>query len=317
MQPDRTHTTTTPTAQPSGAPPALSVSGIRKRYGQRDVLRDVNFDVPSGQVFALLGPNGAGKTTLIRLLTTLIKADGGSAQIFGFDLTKKSSKVRKLISVTGQYASVDEELTGVENLVMVGQLLGFKKAHARDRANELLAEFELTDAGSRRVGQYSGGMRRRLDLAVSLISSPPLIFLDEPTTGMDTRSRGALWNMVSSLAAQGKTVFLTTQYLEEADVLADRIAVLDGGTIVAEGTSSELKQRVGGESIELILEDGTTVRETTQGDPARVRELLNRMHGQGHKVRTMSVQTPTLDDAFLALTGHTSATLTTEKEPAR
>ena len=299
--------------QPDG-PLAVSVAGIRKRYGKREILRDVTFDVPAGQVFALLGPNGAGKTTLIRILTTLIKADGGTAQLLGHDLGRDSAKVRELISVTGQYASVDEELTGFENLVMVSQLLGFKKAAARARASELLAEFDLTDAASRRVGQYSGGMRRRLDLAASLVASPPVIFLDEPTTGMDTRSRSALWNVVNRLADQGNTILLTTQYLEEADVLADRIAVLDNGTIVAEGTAAELKQRVGGESIELVLDDGSTVREATNGSPERIREILNTLHEQERTVRTLAVETPTLDDAFLALTGHTTSSQTADKE---
>ncbi|QOC94777.1 ATP-binding cassette domain-containing protein [Micromonospora craniellae] len=269
----------------------MSVRAIRKRYGTHDVLRDVTFDVPAGQVFALLGPNGAGKTTLIRILTTLIAADGGSARVLGHDLSRESAHVRKLISVTGQYASVDEELTGLENLVMIGQLLCLRKAAARVRAQELLAEFDLTDAARRRVGQYSEGMRRRLDLAASLVSSPPLIFLDEPTTGMDTRSRSALWNVVRRLASQGKTIFLTTQYLDEADVLADRIAVLDGGTIVAEGTAADLKQRVGGESVEIVLDDGSTLRELTDGSPERVRQLLNRLHDEGRAPQALTIQT--------------------------
>ncbi|MEV4841580.1 ATP-binding cassette domain-containing protein [Nonomuraea sp. NPDC049486] len=288
------------------APHAISVHDIHKRYGDRDVLRGVSFDVPRGQVFALLGPNGAGKTTLIRILTTLIRADSGTAHVLGHDLAREAPRVRELISVTGQYASVDEELTGMENLVMIGRLLGRTKSAASERAGELLAEFGLTDAASRRVGHYSGGMRRRLDLAAGLIDSPPVIFLDEPTTGMDTRSRGALWDVVTRLAGQGKTVFLTTQYLEEADVLADRVAVLDAGAIVASGTAADLKRQVGSESIELVLDDGTTVREVTDGDPERVREVLNRLHHRGRVVRTFSVQAPTLDDAFLALTGHTT-----------
>lgn len=304
-------------ARQSLAPPALSVAGIRKRYGGRDVLRDVTFDLPAGSVFALLGPNGAGKTTLIRILTTLIRADGGTARVFGHDLGRESARVRELISVTGQYASVDEELTGLENLVMVGRLLGLRKTAARARAAELLAEFDLSDAAKRRVGQYSGGMRRRLDLAAGLILSPPLVFLDEPTTGMDTRSRSALWTTVNRLADQGKTIFLTTQYLEEADVLADRIAVLDGGAIVAEGTAADLKRRVGDESVELILDDGSALRELTGGSPERLRRLLNRLHHEGRTVQSLTVQTPTLDDAFLALTGHTATAPTIAKEPTR
>lgn len=309
-------TQSTPTVEPSAENrPAVSVTGIRKSYGRHEVLREITFDVPAGKVFALLGPNGAGKTTLIRILTTLIQADGGSAQILGHDLASEGHRVRELISVTGQYASVDEELTGLENLVMVGRLLRLGKAEADARAQELLAEFDLTDAAGRRVGQYSGGMRRRLDLAASLITSPPVVFLDEPTTGMDTRSRGALWNVVSRLADQGKTIFLTTQYLEEADALADRIAILDAGTIVAQGSAAELKRRIGGESVELTLEDGATIREVTGSDPEYVRTLLNTLHGQGRAVRTLAIQTPTLDDVFLALTGHAAAS-TTDKEPA-
>jgi len=296
---------------------ALSISGICKRFGAHEVLRDVTFDVPAGEVFALLGPNGAGKTTLIRILTTLIAADGGSAKILGHDLAHEPARARELISVTGQYASVDEELTGRENLAMIGQLLGMRKAAAHTRAEELLTEFDLADAARRRVGQYSGGMRRRLDLAASLVSSPPLIFLDEPTTGMDTRSRSALWGVVGRLAGQGKTIFLTTQYLEEADALADQIAVLDRGTIVAKGTAADLKRRVGGESIELTLDDGTILRELTDGSPERIRQLLNRLHDEGHSPETLALQSPTLDDAFLALTGHTASTSTTDTEPAR
>ncbi|HEU5130169.1 MAG TPA: ATP-binding cassette domain-containing protein [Glycomyces sp.] len=294
------------------AQPAIAASGLRKRYGDREVLAGVDLDIPPGQVFALLGPNGAGKTTLIRILTTLTGPDAGTAAVLGHDLVRAPARVRKLISVTGQYASVDEELTGMENLVMIGRLLGRRKRAAAERAEELLAEFDLADAAKRRVGLYSGGMRRRLDLAAGLIDAPPVIFLDEPTTGMDTRSRGALWNVVARLASQGRTVFLTTQYLEEADALADRIAVLDRGAIVASGSAAELKRRVGTESIELVLDDGTVVRETTDGDPERLREVLNRYHREGRAVRTYAVKTPTLDDAFLTLTGHAA---TTEESP--
>lgn len=304
-------------ASPARDGVALSISGVRKRYGAHEVLRDVTLDVPAGTVFALLGPNGAGKTTLIRILTTLLAPDSGSVRILGQDLNREPSRVRELISVTGQYASVDEELTGRENLVMIGQLLGMRKAVARRRAEELLADFDLADAATRRVGQYSGGMRRRLDLAAGLVSSPPIIFLDEPTTGMDTRSRGALWEIVGRLASQGETIFLTTQYLEEADVLADRIAVLDRGTIVAEGTAEDLKRRVGGESVELTFDDGTILRELTDGSPERTRQLLNRLHDEGHTPQKLTIQSPTLDDAFLALTGHTTSTPAPDTEPVR
>ncbi|MCP2330823.1 ATP-binding cassette domain-containing protein [Actinoalloteichus caeruleus] len=303
--------------RPTADKSALAVSGIRKRYGDREVLRDVTFDVPEGRVLALLGPNGAGKTTLIRILTTLVRADGGTARLLGHDVVRDRARVRELISVTGQYASVDEELTGRENLVMVGRLLRLGKSEALRRADELLEEFDLTAAAHRRVGHYSGGMRRRLDLAASLVASPPLIFLDEPTTGMDTRSRAALWNVVTRLARGGRTIILTTQYLEEADVLADRIAVLDGGAIVASGTAAELKKRVGRETVELVLDDGAVIRSVTDGNPERVRLLLNRLHSEGRHVRTLTVQNPTLDDAFLALTGHSTATAPTDKEPAR
>lgn len=219
----------------------------------------------------------------MRILTTLIAPDGGSCRIFGHDLVREGARVRELISVTGQYTSVDEELTGLENLLMIGQLLGMPKTAARARAQELLSDFSLIDAARRRVSQYSGGMRRRLDLATSLVCSPPLIFL-------------------------------TTQYLEEADALADWIAVLDGGRIVAEGTATDLKQRVGGESIGLTFDDGSTFRQLTDGSPESVRQLLNRLHDEDRHPRTLAIQTPTLDDAFLALTGHTAAAQNTDKE---
>ncbi|MFB6392374.1 ATP-binding cassette domain-containing protein [Polymorphospora lycopeni] len=290
--------------RPPATPPALAVTGIRKSYGGHDVLRDVTFSVPSGQVFAMLGPNGAGKTTLIRVLTTLIRPDAGTAHVLGRDVVTEASEVRRLISVTGQYASVDEELTGRENLVMIARLLGRSRRDAEARARELLDGFDLTDAADRRAGRYSGGMRRRLDLAAGLVDEPPVIFLDEPTTGMDTRSRQALWTTITRLAAAGRTVFLTTQYLEEADTLADRIAVLDGGRIVASGTAADLKRRVGREWVELTLPDGDVRRESTDGSPDRLREILNRYHDEGQAVARAAIRTPSLDDVFLTLTGH-------------
>ncbi|MEV0610007.1 ATP-binding cassette domain-containing protein [Polymorphospora rubra] len=298
------HPARTALRPPTTSEPALTVTGIRKSYGTHHVLADVTFTVPSGQIFAMLGPNGAGKTTLIRILTTLIRPDTGTARVLGRDVVTEARAVRRLISVTGQYASVDEELTGRENLVMIARLLGRSRRAAQSRARELLDEFDLTDAADRRAGRYSGGMRRRLDLAAGLVDSPPVIFLDEPTTGMDTRSRQALWTTITRLAAAGRTVFLTTQYLEEADTLADRIAVLDGGRIVAAGTAAELKRRVGREWVELTLPGGDVRRESTDGSPARLREILNRYHAEGRPVARAALRTPSLDDVFLTLTGH-------------
>ncbi len=303
--PGATATQHRPATDPSperDAAPAIAVSGLRKRYGDHLVLDGVDLTVPTGGIFALLGPNGAGKTTLINILTTLVRPDGGTAHVLGHDVARRPRQVRRTISATGQYASVDEMLTGRENLVMIARLLGSGRRAADARARELLARFDLADAADRRADGYSGGMRRRLDLAASLVGAPPVVFLDEPTTGMDTRSRQTLWDTVAGLSAGGTTVFLTTQYLEEADVLADRIAVLDGGVIVAEGTADELKRRVGQELVELTLADGSSEWLRGDGSAEHLRSVLNERHRTGLPAARVTVHTPTLDDVFLALT---------------
>ncbi|KQO99530.1 ATP-binding cassette domain-containing protein [Leifsonia sp. Leaf264] len=301
--------------------PAIQVRGLRKIYGDATVLDGVDLSIETGSIFALLGPNGAGKTTLITILATLTGADSGTAMVAGIDLAADPEGVREAISLTGQYAAVDQVLTGEENLRMLARLSGFTSAGARDRASELLERFELTDAAGKRVGSYSGGMRRRLDLALGLVAEPPVVFLDEPTTGLDTRSRQALWRTIRELAAHGTTILLTTQYLEEADALADRIAVLDGGRIVAEGTPAELKARIGGEVVELRSADDALLREIpTDGSVAGLQEAMDLIAADpGRAGLRVSVRKPSLDDVFLALTGHRTASshgdeATTERE---
>jgi ABC-2 type transport system ATP-binding protein len=237
----------------ASAPPAVALRGVRKAFGKNVVLEGLDLDVARGSVFALLGPNGAGKTTTIDILSTLVSPDAGTVHVNGFDAARQPEQVKASISVTGQSAAVDEVLSGDENLRMMGRLSGLTGAQSRRRAAELLDRFGIRDAGRRRVGTWSGGMRRKLDLAISLLRTPPVIFLDEPTTGLDTRSRQELWGMIRDLAADGTTVVLTTQYLEEADVLADRIAVLDHGRIVAEGTAAELKARTGARTLDEVF----------------------------------------------------------------
>ncbi|WP_419995988.1 ATP-binding cassette domain-containing protein [Streptomyces boninensis] len=325
MTPTPTSTSTstsTSTVKPTPTP-AIEASGLNKAYGDVAVLRGIDLSVAPGTVFALLGPNGAGKTTTVRILATLLDADAGTARIGGRDVVGERSAVRRAISVTGQYAALDEELTGAENLRMMGRLAGLSRAAARTRADELLARFRLSDAGGRRVGTYSGGMRRRLDLAASLVGEPAVIFLDEPTTGLDPRSRQEVWELVAGLAQAGVTVFLTTQYLEEADRLADRIALIDGGVLVAEGTAAELKRRVSGERLDLtcagraayeeverLLGDLVVRREpdelrlgvATSGRAERVRELLDAVDPDRRLVERFAVHEASLDDVFLALT---------------
>lgn len=304
---------------------AIVASDLTKSYARQPVLGGVSLQVPRGTVFALLGPNGAGKTTLVRILATLIRPDSGQARVAGFDIVRERHEVRRRISLTGQYAAVDEFQTGEENLRMMARLVGLSAPQARRRAFELLEAFDLVEAGRRRVATYSGGMRRRLDLVASLIAKPDLIFLDEPTTGLDPRSRQAVWDAIRGLVDSGVTVFLTTQYLEEADQLADHIALLDGGRIVAQGTVSSLKQQIGGQRLDLILSDpgsyhfvdrylgervirrdatSLTLGIATDGSATQIRELLDEVDPRRSSVERISLQSPTLDDVFFALTGH-------------
>ena len=302
----------------------VSARGVRKSFGGKVVLDGVDLDVATGVIFALLGPNGAGKTTFIRILATLIRPDEGTVTIAGHDLLADPVAVKRSISLTGQYAAVDEMLTGEENLRMMARLLHFAPRAAKARSAELLAEFGLFDARARLVKTYSGGMRRRLDLAISMIARPRLLFLDEPTTGLDPRSREQLWGTVRGLADQGVTVLLTTQYLEEADQLADRIAMLDHGRIVARGTADQLKSSLGGEVVRLHFADPNgyqralgaltilradqrlrTIEVGTDGSAASVHDLLGALRTAGAPASRVSVGRPSLDDVFRSLTGGT------------
>ncbi|MGA2009175.1 MAG: ATP-binding cassette domain-containing protein [Solirubrobacteraceae bacterium] len=304
---------------------AIEARALTKSYRQTLVLDGIDLAVPAGTVFALLGPNGAGKTTTVRILATLLTPDRGTARVAGHDVVRERHEVRRRISLTGQYAALDELQTATENLEMMARLRNAPGSAARARARELLALFNLRDAADCRVATYSGGMRRRLDLAASLIGNPEVIFLDEPTTGLDPRSRQAMWTIVTGLAASGVTVLLTTQQLEEADRLADRIAVLDGGKIVAEGTPAELKQRVAGQRLDLRLLDATafdcvidrlgprvvqrdrsalTTGVATNGMAADVRALLDEIDPERIRIARFSLHTASLDDVFMTLTGH-------------
>ncbi|MCK3770081.1 ATP-binding cassette domain-containing protein [Microbacterium aerolatum] len=287
--------------------PAIEVRGLRKAFGAQTVIDGLDLTVSCGEVFALLGPNGAGKTTIINILTTLIKPDAGTATVGGFDVASAAMQVRRRISLTGQSAAVDDALSAVENVVMFGRLAGLSRSASRRRAKELLESFGLTDAATRRVATFSGGMRRRLDLALSFVVTPEVLFLDEPTTGLDTLSRRDLWDIIRSLAAAGTTVFLTTQYLEEADQLADRIAVLHAGRVAALGTAAELKARVGGDTVELHDEHGGLLREiATDGSVPGLRRALDELDQQGAE-GTVTLRRPTLDDVFLAVTASEKA----------
>jgi ABC-2 type transport system ATP-binding protein len=306
--------------------PAVETIGLHKSYGDVEALRGIDLDVERGSVFGLLGPNGAGKTTAVRILTTLLRPDDGSARVAGFDVVRDAGRVRERIGLAGQYAAVDENLTGFENLEMVGRLYHLGRRHSRERARELLSSFDLTEAGGRLVRTYSGGMRRRLDLAAALVARPPVLFLDEPTTGLDIRSRIDLWDAIEALVSAGTTVLLTTQYLDEADRLADRIAVIDQGSVIAEGTPGELKGQVGGERLEIHLcddgrgeeavaalasiasdrpfvEDGS-VRVPVAERRGTIANAVRRLDDAGIAIDDISVSTPTLDDVFLNLTGH-------------
>ena len=307
---------------------AIAVEGLVKRFGATTALDGVDLTVAEGSVLGLLGPNGAGKTTVVRILTTLLVADGGRAQVVGLDVVRDADRVRAAIGLTGQYAAVDEYLTGFENLEMVGRLYHLPKAEARRRAGELLERFDLTGAADRPAKTYSGGMRRRLDIAASLINRPPVLFLDEPTTGLDPRSRLAMWEFIADLADGGTTILLTTQYLEEADRLADRMVVIDRGRVIARGTGDELKAQVGGRRLEFTLgsaadvvvvadalaplaagpvrRDEQTRRVTVPvtGGPPVLAEALRRLEGTAVTVLDVGLRRPDLDDVFLTLTGH-------------
>jgi ABC-2 type transport system ATP-binding protein len=280
----------------------IAVRDVTKSFGKAKVLDGISLTVARGEIVALLGPNGAGKTTLINILSTLVSPDSGTATVGGFDVVREREQVKGQISLTGQSAAVDEVLTGDENLRMMGTLSGLTRSEAAGRSRELLTRFELTASARRRVKTYSGGMRRRLDLAISLLRTPPVVFLDEPTTGLDPASRQELWAVIRHLADNGTTVFLTTQYLEEADQLADRIAVLEGGRIVAEGTPGDLKARIGGEMVALHDADGVVIREIpTDGSVAGLRSALAGLDDAG--IASVSLRSPSLDDVFLALIG--------------
>jgi ABC-2 type transport system ATP-binding protein len=319
----------------------IRASGLVKRFGTVTALDGLDLAVAEGTVLALLGPNGAGKTTAVRILTTLLRPDEGTAVVAGVDLRADPEAVRRRIGLSGQYAAVDEYLTGFENLEMVGRLYRLGKARSRSRAEELLERFSLADAGDRPVKTYSGGMRRRLDLAGALVAEPPVLFLDEPTTGLDPRSRNELWDVIRELVRGGTTLLLTTQYLEEADRLADDILVIDHGRAIAQGTADQLKARVGGERIELVVE---TPADVSRAQPvldglgsgalqieAQARRItapitggaealefaLHRLRAAGVVIVEIGLRRPTLDDVFLALTGHVSAPAASEEEPVR
>jgi ABC-2 type transport system ATP-binding protein len=311
----------------SGSPPAVEATGLVKTFGETRAVDGVDLIVPRGTVYGVLGPNGAGKTTTIRMLATLLRPDGGTARVLGRDVVEQDDEVRSVVALTGQMASVDEDLTGRENLMLLARLLGYGRADSKARARDLLGAFGLEDAAGRQVKNYSGGMRRRLDIAASLVVTPELLFLDEPTTGLDPRSRSQVWNIVRALVAQGTTVLLCTQYLDEADQLADRIAVIDRGRVIAEGTPGQLKASVGRAALhvrlleprqrtqaERVLADALGTQVHSDGDPAalavpaadagRASEALAALTRADVAVADFSLGRPSLDEVFLALTGH-------------
>jgi oleandomycin transport system ATP-binding protein len=314
----------------------IEAEGLTKRFGATQALAGVDISADRGQVLALLGPNGAGKTTIVRVLATLLKPDGGRARVGGYDVLADAVQVRQLIALTGQYASVDDELTGTENLIMICRLLGLDRAAARGRAREMLERFDLSDAAGRAVKTYSGGMRRRLDLAASLLGEPEVLFLDEPTTGLDPRARSQMWETVRGVVAGGATVLLTTQYLDEADELADQIAVIDHGLVVASGTPAELKARTGSQTLALRATDPARTREAAAAvaevtgerpdvrpdtglvtaaiaDPAVMPAIVRRLDDAGIVAAELSLRLPSLDEVFMTLTGHLAEDNGTER----
>ncbi len=323
---DRAMRSDSPTSTAGSGDATIRVRGVVKHYGELRALDGVDLEAAAGTVLGLLGPNGAGKTTAVRVMTTLLKPDAGEITVAGLDAVRDAARLRERIGLAGQYAAVDENLTGAENLTMVGRLYGMPRSQAKQRAQELLERFDLSEAGGRPARGYSGGMRRRLDLAAALVARPPVLFLDEPTTGLDPRSRLALWETIETLVADGTTVLLTTQYLDEADRLADRIAVIDRGKVIADGTSDELKDRVGGERLEIHLSDGTQagavcatlapmaaeapfsedglVKLTVRQRTGAIVEAVRRLDEAGVGVDDIGMKRPTLDDVFLTLTGH-------------
>jgi ABC-2 type transport system ATP-binding protein len=318
---------------------AVRAEGLVKVFGDNRAVDGVDLAVEAGTVYGVLGPNGAGKTTTINMLATLMRPDGGRAEIFGHDVMREPNVVRQLIGVTGQFASVDETLSATENLMIFGRLLGLSRSEAKAKSEDLLERFSLTDAARRPLKKFSGGMRRRLDLAASLLAQPPLIFLDEPTTGLDPRTRGQMWYTIRELVATGSTVVLTTQYLDEADQLADRIAVIDHGRVVAEGTADDLKASVGTSSLVLRVSDPADADDTLRAigqvlgvrgtlspeaaritapmtDPDRVTDLLITLREAGIHLTEMSVQKPTLDEVFLTITGRPADAAATDSASA-